>query len=119
MRRILIIYAFIISLLSVFAYLGLTNLAESIIEFWHYKNPELGDLPPWTENAPIVTRVALVIPIALCILTLNSVRASHYQKQYLVHGIGLAALTLATVTIYTIVAAIIPSIGKIITLPIE
>ena len=117
MQRVLTIYAFSISLVSIFAFHGLANLTEGVIEFWRHSKPELSDLPRWTELAPLITRMAMTIPIALCILTVVSMKAPQHRERWLVHGIGITALALALVTVFTITATVLPSIVTITSSP--
>ncbi len=116
MRRLITVYAFLISVISVIALLALAAFSTSLAELWRNLNPDK-ILHPMTMNAPLIARVGMVIPGLLLVVSIFSFKRGLISDRLLTHGIGITALALAAIAIFVVVTGLMPSIVTIIEVP--
>jgi len=113
MRRMITVYAILISVVSGFAILSLSGLSVALLEHWNYLNPEDDSLHSWTINSPNIARAGLMIPGLLFVVAILSLKLKSISDRVLVHGICLTALALAAIAVFVIAAGMMPSIVTI------
>jgi len=110
MKRILIIYSVLIAIFSAVVFLVLARRSESFIEYWHWTNPERGNLPGVTECAPLAARLGWIASVGLISMALASLRSSHHREKVLIHAMALTALIQMMLVLFIVVAGTVPSI---------
>ena len=113
MRRMITIYAILISVFSGFALLALSALSVSLLDHWKYTNSDDESLHAWTTNAPIMTRASLIVPGLLFITALLSLKLESISDRLLLHGICITALLLSAIAFFVVAAGLIPAIVTI------
>lgn len=113
MRRMITVYAILISVFTAFALLSLSALLVSLPDHWKYSNSDSASLHAWTTNAPIVTRTSLIVPGLLIVAALLSLKLNSISDRLLLHGICITSLLLSAIAFFVVSAGLIPAIVTI------
>jgi hypothetical protein len=114
MRRSVPLFGLGYALLSVIALLTLAAMSESLIGLWRYLRPEDPVLHPWTLAAPTVARVCLVVPALLGVVSLLAFKRDLVSQRVLVGSIAVTVLVQTLLTIFVIMAGMLPMVVTIV-----